>query len=684
MPDRPGWAWSGFLICLVAGMTLTASAAQTNPATPQELMQRLQEAQKALNGLSPEQKKMLGGIALPDTTVVQRASEQDMAGATGEVVRPRKDGARIARIGSATLTQAGLAAILREAQGLVAKRIRPAAAELGEKLYRDLRAQGKSLADMGKVAVGLWVYGRVDTALYLMAKASLDGPGDTDNLNNFAAMLSMGGAEQLAIPILNALDRQFPGNATILNNLGQAWFGLGDVDRAELYLRAAVARHAHHPQANLTRSYIQEARGDKAAAIESMKRSIKTSYSLDKRNRLRKLGFALRAEDVTLPLDWKPDSDPMGLHGFRTPPIPKGAEEEAASADDWRAFGAELEARLAGLTQRRQTLDAEARQTTLQAAKAVAEGRPVTLRQEDKPPYYEQAVLKLKGMEQDGGVRFRHDSARKALDAVARKLPALRENYWRERNQLDMKAARQTGQGQANADLCAERQAVVSKNLAAYNTEYDERLRTYLNATRQKLDEELFWLQFKEVPERFRLAQVDHQLAWLGALAKAGQHFATGDAEACATAPPRKSSGQLADFYDLHCDYHSELNFAGMGVIRTDCNKMTTTLGAGFLKLGLTQDMDKETFADQFLTCNVEVSAGVDSSVKAGPVEFGVQAGGSLGVEIGRTGVQDVYVNGGVGASVTAGPAGFDMGANARVSLVSGATTLSGTGLLGN
>ncbi len=622
------------------------------------------------------------GFALPDKKAIQGLSEPDMVNASGQVLRPRKDAARIAQI-SAPLTQTSLAAFLGEAQSLVAKRVRPQAAALGEKLYRHLHTERKSSTDLGKVAVGLWVYGRVETALYLMARVSLDAPGDTDNLNNFAAMLSMGGAEQWAIPILNMLDKQFPDNATVLNNLGQAWYGLGDVDKAERFLKAALVRYANHPQANVTRSYIQEARGDQAAAIDSMKRAIQTGYSPDKRNRLRKLGYTLVARDVSVPLPFKPNSDPMGLHGFHMPPIPKTAAEEAAGAADWQSFGGELQARLALLSQRRHLLGTVGRQAIAEAAKAVAENRPVALRPEGKPPYYEQAVLKLKGMEQDGGVRFRYDSARKALDAVAKKLPTLRENYSRERNQLDMQAARQTGEGQANADLCAERQTIISKYLTAYNTEYDERLQTYLNTTRQKLNEELFWLQFKETPERFQLVQVEHQIAWLGALAKAGQHFSSGDAEACA-APFARSGGQLADFYDVHCEYHSELNFAGLGVIRSDCNKMTTSLEVGFLKLGLTQDMDKETFADQFLTCNVEASAGLDSSVKTGPVEFGVQAGGSLGIEIGRSGIQDVYVSGGVGASVDTGLGAIDMGAGARVSLVSGATSVAGTGLLGD
>jgi len=677
--------WLACLACLDANFPVLAQAAQRNPATQQALMEQLKEAQNALDSLSPEQKKMMRdmGIPLSVDALPPMPAGQGIGLATNEIIRPNKDAVRIARISGAPLSQATLPAFVRDAQGLVSKRIQPKSAELGEKLYRYLHAQGKSVAEMGKAAVGLWVYGRVETALYLMAKVCLDAPADTDNLNNFSAMLSMGGAEQLAIPLLHYLDNQFPNNATVLNNLGQAWYGLGDLDKAEPYLKAAVRRNAYHPQANLTQSFIDETKGNKTDAVESMKRAIKISFSLDKRNRLRKLGYTLQAEDVSLPLSRKPDSDPMGLNDFTAPRIPKTAEEESVSANDWRAFGSEIQARLGALAKQHHELTAAARQTLIQQGKDAIEGRPVLLKPNDKPPYYEQAVLKLKGMERDNGVSYRHDNARKALEGYARTFPATREAYWRERNQVDHRAALQTGEGQANADLCAERQAVITKYLTAYNVEYEKRLNAYLKATRLKLNEELFWLQFKETPERFQVTLLDYQIAWLSALSKAGQHFSTEDAEACTPHSPA-GGGKLADFNDVHCDYHSELNFAGMGVIKTDCNKMTSTLGISFLKLGLTQDMDKETFADQFISCNVEVSAGVDRSVHAGPVEVGVQAGGSLGVEIGRTGIQDVYVTGGVGASISAVTPGLEMGATTRVSLVSGATTVAGSGLLGN
>ena len=71
--------------------------------------------------------------------------------------------------------------------------------------------------------------GHWEKALFIMGKVCIDDVTDADNLNNYAAFLVMTGGEQAAIPILEYLDEKYPDNSTIKNNLGQAWFGLGDL-----------------------------------------------------------------------------------------------------------------------------------------------------------------------------------------------------------------------------------------------------------------------------------------------------------------------------------------------------------------------------------------------------------------------------------------------------------------------
>ncbi|HYE56416.1 MAG TPA: tetratricopeptide repeat protein [Chitinophagaceae bacterium] len=102
-------------------------------------------------------------------------------------------------------------------------------------------------------ATGLWLKGKTDMAVYLMGKATAADPYNTDNVNNYASFLTMTSAEEAALPLLQKLNRQFPRNSTILNNIGQAWFGLGDLDKAMKYLDSAVLMFAMHSRISAER-----------------------------------------------------------------------------------------------------------------------------------------------------------------------------------------------------------------------------------------------------------------------------------------------------------------------------------------------------------------------------------------------------------------------------------------------
>src|SRR5258706_14920881 len=122
----------------------------------------------------------------------------------------------------------------------------------------------------------------------MIETAGINRPANMDNLNNYAAFLSMMGAEQAAIPILLYLNNKFPNNNTILNNMGQAWFGLGDMTASKKYLEAATELYPTHSMANLTLSkiYLSGPSPDTTKAKDALKRSISESYCADKEHDL--------------------------------------------------------------------------------------------------------------------------------------------------------------------------------------------------------------------------------------------------------------------------------------------------------------------------------------------------------------------------------------------------------------
>jgi hypothetical protein len=149
-----------------------------------------------------------------------------------------------------------------------------------------------------------------------------------------------------------------------------------------------------------------------------------------------------------------------------------------------------------------------------------------------------------------------------------------------------------------------------------------------------------------------------------------------------------------AEFDDVHCVYHSQFT-TPVGTIKTDCSRMTTELDLKFIKLGLKQDMNKETFNDQFMSCSVEVGVSAGAGIKNGPLKAEASAGVAVGAEFDRSGLKDVVVK--VNAGVSAGTdvidggsmAGVgisdlsaDAGVQGQVSLISGKSSMESTGLL--
>ena len=470
-------------------------------------------------------------------------------------------------------------------------------------------------------------------------------------------MLSMSGLEEMAIPLLNKLNINSPNNCIILNNLGQAWFGLGEINKAGKYLDSALFISGASSQALLTKAKIAESKGNKTEAVELVKKSVKIAYSQEKNARLHKLGYKLTAKDVTLPVPNKPDQ--LGLGSFQPPAFPKSVEECILTEKEWDFF--------------RKMLDDEGKKV----AKEIGDALPFILPASEKrikngepltPIHLAVANLKISEAKHTFDRQYKEWSKQNATFYEGRG-QFLHVEYEATMDRLREEDLEQTGEGKANNNYCPKYRAASDKYLSAYNSEIENLYKKLLVIYKVYLNEIAGYSVYAYWPEDLKIELPSIKGSYLGILKEIGK-FKTITDYACKEIEKKQGSNKLAKFDDVACQYHSEMNLI-IGSVKMDCSRMTTELDLSGVKVGLTQDMDKENFSDQFVNCTVEVTTGI-GNVDVGGVA-GAEVSGGVGIEIGRQGVSDVYVIGKAEIGAGVGAASTSKGFEGKISLVSGA-----------
>lgn len=129
--------------------------------------------------------------------------------------------------------------------------------------------------------VAAWYNNAPSEAVLLLTYAASKSPDD-NTLNNCGAILNLSKMEEKAIPVLKfALSHQ-PDNSTLLNNVGQAFAGLGERDSAMVYFKACMLQSPSHPEAFGTAALIESERGNTEQALEYIRSAMKNGYTKDR------------------------------------------------------------------------------------------------------------------------------------------------------------------------------------------------------------------------------------------------------------------------------------------------------------------------------------------------------------------------------------------------------------------
>ena len=687
---------------------LVASALAQRPSKEQMEAdkKKLAEAMKKLNektsGMSLAAKKgydsLLNqyGIGQKMDNAIKQVNKSQ-AIKSGDVANgliPVKNTKAIAAI-AATPSNVNMGSFVGNIGNTIFAAVLPAAKNKANNIYKDLKEKGATIDEMGNAATALWVGGRTQIALSLMAQVCKDDPNNTDNLNNYAAMLTMMGAPEMAIPLLNNLNGRFKKNSTILNNLGQAWFALGDADKAQKYLDTTLALSAAHAQANETMCMIAESKGNKTAATAAAKTAFKQGYSNTRASLLKNLGYIPGGSDYNnFPPADKSD-DLLNLGGFTMPDFPKSVAACKAQDPVWKQFRAAIEQRLkalqkvSGESNKQMLNQLEQQQKQFMDAMNRTKANPGSVTQGEAMkivavPMYADKINARENIVLQNLQQKKQAAAQSIKDYMNGEGGALHKKYDDAILAINKKMADVGEGGNTTLEMiCRESVKASDEFLKQYNTKLEGLYNDYLAADKQLLNEIAYSSLYSTYPKLLPGINAGLQAQWLRdlSLTQNGFNFANIIKFDCIDDAEGKN-GRLTQFKDPNCTINSEFGSAKLGFTMTlTCSGLTTTVNAGVISGTLNQDLDHAGFGDSFKNCTVSIGPKISAGGKLGPLQASVSAGVGADIEIDRTGVTDVVVAGGVEAAAGVGAAGASAGMEGRMSLNSGAGSLNGTGI---
>ena len=664
-------------------MSIALCFAQTKPKakekekapTQKEMQGMMKEMQDAMNDISAEDKMGMDsmGIKMPDIKAIQK----NVSGISDVQLKktyenenrivPQKDAARINTALSVTLSNAEMNVYITKTQQAVMLILSPATKTKGAEIYQQVTSPKKSVAN---TAVGLWMDGKPTLALYLMGEACKTDPANTTNLNNYAVFLTMCGAQQMALPILNNLNKRYPKNSSILNNIAQAWLGLGDIPRAEKYADSCIRIYAAHPQANMAKCLIEESKGNIPAAITAARNSILKAYSNEKENKLKKLGYELKSDDLNW--DRPMPQDALGLGKFTWPEYPLDVERNKLAELEWKNFKEECAQKIDELKVKQHSLEEAMIKANTNRTKLILSEAKKGNYVQPMPGYAAKAIKKLGPGVNDinGNMSF---VFAQALDPVVKALAKAGEyeTALEEKQEIvNKKYKDKIGEGRENPieAICKDENAIRTEFLSNANGGLQSAYKSYLSYTNRRTSDLLYYCQYTMWPDQFEFAKMNAQISWLTQI-KDQRVFFKSKSDWCNSIPKNKKLDSLQNFDDVACQYVSTMNL-GVYKITSSCSNLVGEFDFGGVKINLQDNVETGRYSGSAI---VGVSKGFD-----GPMGTGAEATLSGLVEWDNTGITDV----GAIAGVTGSAAGVDIaGADVKVTVMSGVSS-SGSNIL--
>ncbi len=554
---------------------------------------------------------------------------------------PNRDSKRISMLPDKTLTDAELVVFVKKIHSEV-ERLLPAKYKTeASKIYDTEKAEKRSSNYINNVATNLWMTGYNELAIYILGKECTADTENDNNLSNYAAFLTMMHAEHAALPILQYLNNKYPSNSTILNNIGQAWYGLGDMNNANKFLDTAILLYPRHSQANQTKSRIQQSEGETQDAIESIKRAIKENYTYEKEARLNKLGGKLEYNDMPFRYWMKPE--PLGIEKFMfviPDYVTEGGTAAVISEMEWTDFRKKIAIAANKINDEIVIIDQKA---------AAYNTRFIANPMIQKP--YSNSVYRNGSRKMQLLIEWFSERATR-LD---KKMIEAKDSVdkWNAEYYEAVNAHKNYNNSRGIEGDCiflmSLAKAFNSKANALWQERNNELLTFYKQFLNTQANLSLYATTDKSLYDQ-RIAYI--KKGFLGQLANLQCAYEVG---CIPTMPEEKFGKNLPDFDSLTCQYKDEFFFPPFTTIKTECNKMSTEFNIDTelglkIKIGWEEDLNRDKITKGTLELGYE--AGADTHL-GGPLKGELKAEAALGIEVTQEGIKEVYIKAGVSGELT-------------------------------
>lgn len=170
-----------------------------------------------------------------------------------KVQLPSKDMKRLSLLPTQPPTLIQLSDMLRTTKKQIEAVVKPTVIQEVKKI-----TEGQTATALQQSAIGEFYADRPEQSLLIAIEAAMKDVNDQTGWNNVAAIMNMTGLQHKAIPILmNQLQTDDPNNSMMLNNMGQAYLGLGDIGLAEMFLKQCLQHDPLNPEANRSMGMIK-------------------------------------------------------------------------------------------------------------------------------------------------------------------------------------------------------------------------------------------------------------------------------------------------------------------------------------------------------------------------------------------------------------------------------------------